>query len=561
MDYIAPYFILMFTSGTVLLLLVVMAIFRRKVKGAISYSAMMIAVCIWSYLYALALQVSDPMLIAFFSKYAFIAMTFVPVLWICFVLDYTGREKYITRLNVGLLLIVPVISIIISFTNDVHQIFYSVSIIRDSLGVSLVSGQYGFWYYVHTLYSYTLLFSGMAYLFVIYLDSPRVYRSQIALVIVGGMLPWLGNLLYIISILPDIYFDMTPYFYALTGLTIYVALFRMPLLKILPIARDSVVENMNDGVMVLDSNRMIVEMNPAALGFFDIEKPKARSIFLEDLHPDFYDFIKRHEGENEFEDLYVNGKDDEVRYFNVKSSLLLSGERNNDAVILIIRDVTESIMAEKEIAESEEKFRMLYDNLIDAALLYEVPENSIFGKILEANSAAEEISGFTKDELYNLSVDLLSRNIQEERSAKLLETLKEKGYVRFETDLIRKYGSRIPVIVSSHIFQYKGKKVVLSLIRDISFEKEMRRKEKEALVQIESNIEQLSILNDAVRNPLSIIVGLASLGEFEGSEDIIRQAEIIDDIVDRLDRNCLESEKIRKFLMKHCKFIIFDDES
>lgn len=559
MGYITPYFLLMFTSGTVLLLLVVMALLRRNVKGAISYAVLMAAVCIWSYLYAAALQVPDPGLIAFFSKYAFIAISFVPVLWVCFVLDYTGREKYLTKRNIGLLLIVPVLSVLIGFTNDIHQIFYSVSIIRDSLGVSLMTGEFGFWYYVHLLYSYTLLFSGMGYLVVIYLSSPRVYRTQIALVIIGGMLPWMGNLLYINSVLPDIYFDMTPYFYALTGLTIYVALFRMPLLKILPIARDSVVENMNEGVMVLDGSRMIVEMNPAALRIFDIEKPGAKSIFLKDLLPDFHEFINLHGTETDFEDLYIVDGNGNSRYFSVRSSPLFPGDKSNTGLILIIRDVTAQKMADEEIAESEEKFRMLYDNLIDAAILHEVPGEGIFGRILEANRAAETISGLTRNELYNLGPDQVTRIIGRAMSRELPETLSDGGFVRFEAEITKKYGEKIPVFVSSHLFNYEGREVILSLIKDISVEKEMRMKEKEALAQIESNIEQLSILNDAVRNPLSIIMGLASMGEFEGSEEIIRQVEIIDEIVDRLDNNCLESEKIRKFLLRHCKFVIYEE--
>lgn len=560
MDYITPYFLLMFTSGTVLLLLVVMALFRRNVKGAISYAALMMAVCAWSYLYAIALQVTDLGLIAFFSKYAFIAISFVPVLWVSFVLDYTGREKYLTKRNIGLLLIIPLLSVAISLTNDFHHFFYSVSAIQESLGVSLLTGEFGFWYYVHTFYNYTLLFSGMGYLLLVYLQSPKVYRSQIALVIVGGMLPWLGNLLYINSVLPDIYFDMTPYFYALTGLTIYVALFRMPLLKVLPIARDSVIENMKDGVMILDNSRMIVEINPGALRIFDVEKPRATSVFLRDLMPDFYDFLCNYDGMTEFEGLYIWMKEGEEKYCHVKSSPLLPGEKNDKSVILLIRDVTRQKKAEKEIAESEEKYRMLYDNLIDAAILHDVPKSGLFGKILEANSAAEKLSGFSKDELYKQSPDKLIHNLHEEKAARILDILKEKGFVHFETEMGRKYGSPVSVFVRAHLFHYKGREVCLSLIRDISFEIEMRQKESEALAQIESNIEQLSILNDAVRNPLSVIVGLVSLGEFDRSDDIIKQVEIIDDIVDRLDKNCLESEKIRKFLLRHCKFVIYGDD-
>lgn len=72
-----------------------------------------------------------------------------------------------------------------------------------------------------------------------------------------------------------------------------------------------------------------------------------------------------------------------------------------------------------------------------------------------------------------------------------------------------------------------------------------------AFDQIDKNIEQLAILGDHIRNPLTVIVGLADLHESEISEKIIHQARIIDDIVTQLDRGWIESEKIKEFLRKY----------
>ncbi|MBT8508481.1 hypothetical protein AZH53_08690 [Methanomicrobiaceae archaeon CYW5] len=93
-----------------------------------------------------------------------------------------------------------------------------------------------------------------------------------------------------------------------------------------------------------------------------------------------------------------------------------------------------------------------------------------------------------------------------------------------------------------------------ALANDIGFAIRSRRLEAEkleALAQIEKNIEQLSIINDHIRNPLQVIVGYAVLDDWEHTEKVVDQAEEIDRIINRLDQGCLESSKIREYLIRH----------
>jgi PAS domain S-box-containing protein len=86
---------------------------------------------------------------------------------------------------------------------------------------------------------------------------------------------------------------------------------------------------------------------------------------------------------------------------------------------------------------------------------------------------------------------------------------------------------------------------------DITKSKELEMAKREALEQIEKNIEQFAILGDHVRNPLAVIVGLSSLAPGEISEKIILQAREIDRIVTQLDQGWIESEKVREFIKKY----------
>lgn len=106
--------------------------------------------------------------------------------------------------------------------------------------------------------------------------------------------------------------------------------------------------------------------------------------------------------------------------------------------------------------------------------------------------------------------------------------------------------SIVPIIIDDGVIQ------VIGLSRDISsivrIEKEI---EKKGIVQIEKNMEQFQILNDRIRNPLSIIMSLASLNECKENDEIVEQVKKIDHLVTQLDQGWIQSEAVRAFLLKH----------
>ena len=86
---------------------------------------------------------------------------------------------------------------------------------------------------------------------------------------------------------------------------------------------------------------------------------------------------------------------------------------------------------------------------------------------------------------------------------------------------------------------------------DITDRKQMETIKRQALEQIEKNIEQFAILGDHIRNPLAVIVGLSSLAPGDVTDKIILQAREIDRIVTQLDMGWIESEKVREFIKRY----------
>jgi len=88
-------------------------------------------------------------------------------------------------------------------------------------------------------------------------------------------------------------------------------------------------------------------------------------------------------------------------------------------------------------------------------------------------------------------------------------------------------------------------------LRDISESIVMKRVVHDAYRQIEDNLEKFALLNDQIRNPLSIIIAILDINESEQLQDIMPYIREIDRIIDHLDSGYITSSKIRGFLKRH----------
>ncbi|MCK4269272.1 MAG: PAS domain S-box protein, partial [Methanogenium sp.] len=143
-----------------------------------------------------------------------------------------------------------------------------------------------------------------------------------------------------------------------------------------------------------------------------------------------------------------------------------------------------------------------------------------------------------------------TRTVQKVDPARV-EAFKSDGLSSYDAEHVRKDGSIFPVHVNARMIEMRERHYILSLVRDITEEREARRREEVALKQIEKNLTQLAILNDQIRNPLAVITALLDLEDVKTAAKILEQICEIDEIITRLDNGWLESDKIRDYLMKH----------
>ncbi|MFD1585791.1 histidine kinase N-terminal 7TM domain-containing protein [Halorientalis brevis] len=262
-----PYTVL-FAGVTVLLLAAAVVSFRhREAAGATPLAVLSAATAVWAATAALGVARTDPGGLRAFANLAFVGVSLVPVAFLFFAVEYANRDVWLTRYGPLPLLVVPVLTQLVVWTNPSHQLMWTRRVVEHTGSVSTLAVQYGPWFWFHSAYSYLLTLVGTYLLVRTYVVSETVFRSQSAAVLVGVMAPWLSNALYVSGLL-SVPIDPTPVAFSVTAVAFLIAIYRHKLLELMPvareIARDELLDNLVEAVFILDDRGCISDFNEPA---------------------------------------------------------------------------------------------------------------------------------------------------------------------------------------------------------------------------------------------------------------------------------------------------------
>ena len=190
------------------------------------------------------------------ATYAGVVM--VPLLFLIFILNFTNQTHWLKSRLVWLLLIEPLITLVVLWTDPYHHLFFGGFRQADS-GAILNGGPF---YWINIVYSFSLILIAYLILLLKFRKETALYRLQAATILIGATFPWIFVIIGVAGISPLKNLDLTPIGFTFTSIAFTIGLLRFRLLDIIPLARDLLVENLRDGILVLDSSNRIVDFNP-----------------------------------------------------------------------------------------------------------------------------------------------------------------------------------------------------------------------------------------------------------------------------------------------------------
>jgi len=277
------------------------------------------------------------------------------ILLLFFDLEYAGKGRWMTVRNIILVSLVPAVSMVLYWTNDQHQLFYNwvrFYVVQDTVEMYT---DYSTAFFLLYLYIHALSIVGSLFVFYLFSNTPRTQKKQTGIVLAASCLPWLVSTGAVTFYMSGSYVDILMNFTSLTlaACLYYVGTFTFKHSDVTPLSYDAVVENMDDGVIIIDSDgalgyanskaREVLGLSPEILG-----KPAESVLAPLGLGP----VCGGHAASSQ--EKWLN-----ERVFNVKTRQIPGTRGEVQGHLITVRDVTEERKAKESLRLANDKLNLL----------------------------------------------------------------------------------------------------------------------------------------------------------------------------------------------------------
>jgi|GEM_PF-401097 len=339
--------------------------FTARVPAATPYVLLMFGAAAWSILYALDLLTASLPLRVFYHNLRFLFLPFFSVLELWLVLAYMNKTEWLRREWAALILVIPVISAILAITSPYHTLFrYNFSI--DITGpVPVLQYSESIFFLIYNLYSFILLALAIILLVAESRKRGTLWEIQTTLLITALAFPTIFNYIAQFYQIPFPGLNPTPAFLWIAAILYTIAIFRYQFLDIVPIARSRLVDALTEPVLVLDTQGRIIDMNPATGWLFSITKASALRRPVEDVVPDWPEFLSLCRETTMQRRNLTRIRDDGVYYYIGTAEPLLTPGGEIEGSLIFLQDVTDLKTAEEALLQKTEELDQYFSTSLD----------------------------------------------------------------------------------------------------------------------------------------------------------------------------------------------------
>ena len=388
-----------------------------------------------------------------FENIIYIGTCFLPLTVFFTSLIFTNT-KITFKKSYLLLLVIPILSLVVLWTNDLHHLFYI------QYSSSFADTIYGPYFYVHSVYTYLLLIIGIGRLLIFSIRNAGFFSKQSLLISIGLACPVIVNVLgSFLKLIPMTVF-VTPISFSVSIICFALAIFKFDFLGIAPIALRKIADRMSDCYLVLNDDGTITDFNQTFLVTFKIKDIALRG-------QNFDTFCKNNKiNYGKIKNAIAKTKDSKKtisfeyhvnrihKVFSVEVNTIYSDGVSLGTLILF-KDITQHI-EDMETIKNNQDILMERERLASLGQLIGGIAHNLKTPIMSISGAAEGLTDLVKE--YDSSIDDPEVNSQDHHDiAKDMNEwiVKIKEYTEYMSDIIT---------------AVKGQAVTLSETDNISFD-------------------------------------------------------------------------------------------
>jgi len=456
-----PFAVLMILSGLITLICAFFVSQRQKIPGSTPLLALILAVFVWEIAYAFELASTQLSSQVMWAKVEYLGIPFVPMFMFIFAYEISLNTKKLTRRDMTLLGLPPVIFILLAWTNNYHGWIWSQLGQKNMGNYYLLSVQHGpaFWFLI--AYSYILLFAGTIILVRRVYKNPAEFKVQSFIILAGVGVTWLGNMTYISRLNPIPELDFTPISFMISGIIFSIGLFRFGILDIMPIAGEAVLESMDDVVIVINSMDKVVFVNRSFEYYFRISPSTLMGKSAINAFAPWppISTLVGHNNTIRREITAVSAENIafifDVRMFNIR----WRAEQTLGRVI-ILSDITERRSAESRVVQQQLQNVGLAD--IPLTVTYRVVDE----KIVDVNRTFLLNLGYERKNVLGRSLLELGFWDSYQRADYLRALFKEGKLSDYPLSVRSSIGEKNPYFLSANLTEIQGSKYIVMLAQE-----------------------------------------------------------------------------------------------
>lgn len=245
----------------------------RYARGAVYFLTFGAGAFLWTLLVA-AMAVSPPETAKIWLRLKYFVIAFEPVPVLLFVLAYTGRDRWLRPALIAGLCAIPALTQCMVWTNGMHHLMLrALEMVSDGDLTYAAEISFGPYYWVHAFYGYLLTMGAAGILGLAMIRGGSLVRRQGVPIMIGVLAPLVANVVLLTQAAPP-QVDPMPFGLAVTAVLLGWGGFRHQLLNLVPVARSRLVESVREGMLVVDGEGRVVDLNPAMRDFLGVEEKR-----------------------------------------------------------------------------------------------------------------------------------------------------------------------------------------------------------------------------------------------------------------------------------------------
>ncbi len=333
---------------------------RRPARGVFPFAVMLLGTSAYTLFYAVGLAsttLEDKLL---WTRFMYLSSLLLPPGLLGFANRYTERKGWLKWYTPVLLAIEPLITLTLVWTNDAHHWMWTqASLVPYTAGLSTLQMAHGPWFSVHALYSYGLIAWAFALLAGAFVRSSRLFRRPLAILLAGLCLPLFAYTFVVLGMNPVAPVDPMPFATVLGVILAAWSLRGFRLLDLLPVARHTLLEQINEGVIVVNAEGYLIDANPAAVRLTGQAQVVGQPAAL--LLPFYDELQRRHPDASQIQVEIVWPVAGSPRYFDVQATALHDRHGRFGGRLLVLHDTTARKEAEDQARRRSQELAQLYD--------------------------------------------------------------------------------------------------------------------------------------------------------------------------------------------------------